>query len=245
MLLPNFEIPPNEDATCSTDVYTMGGVNDDPNTWLNHDYAVMLGSQNLTYVTTPERSPLEPTATSTPKRKRSDVSKESLESIAEIAKCKDILFSECLLPEDVEILKSVLYLCLRKVVGRKIEDDCYGCTVDYPSQLQHSCLFEPPIFYFERFYETICEMLFTPELHRALAYGLHAIRGKTVSPYRILGAAEVIISDLRSEPYIIEKLDQASKDVLYKKSPDNTVINQSVDIWLPMRCMPDVYQVDV
>ena len=242
MLPSMLEIPPAEDAICSTEVYSAGCVSDDPNTWLNYDYATMLGSQNLTYVTGAGRSPDEPIDASTPKRKRSNTAMESSESYDETAKFKELLLSHrciCLLHEDVEVLKSVIYVCLRSLVRRKIVEDCYGCNVDHPSQLQHSCLFEPPIFYFERCYETICGWLFIPGLHRALAYALDSIRGKTVSPQRIMGAVEVIISDLRSEPYIIEKLNEASKDVLCKKSPDNTKIRQSVEMWLPKGCLLD------
>lgn len=143
--------------------------------------------------------------------------------------------NECLVHEDVEILKSALYLYIQRVLARKIEADCYGCSVNHPSQRQHSCLYEPSIYYFERCYDTICEWFFIPELQCALAHVLHATRGKTVSPHRLLGVAEVVLSDLRSEPYIVDRLKDATRNVKFKKSVNGGIILQSADTFFALK----------
>ena len=179
---------------------------------------------------------------STPSRKRSAACLEESESESDDELTKFFpprCVEECLLPEDIEILKKVIYLCIRHLMRRKIEADCYGCGVDHPSQIQHTCLFEPPMYYFARCFDTICEWLFTPELRCALEYALKTIRGKKVSPYRLLGATEVIVGELRDEPFIIKKLDETTRGLiaydclLERKTPTNIALNRSVDMWNP------------
>lgn len=47
--------------------------------------------------------------------------------------------------EVVELLKDIVY------------EQCYGCSVDHPSQTQHSCIMETPITHLEMYFEMTLE----------------------------------------------------------------------------------------
>lgn len=132
-------------------------------------------------------------------------------------------------PEDIAILRYVLGWCTETVIVSELKAVCYGCSVNHPSQRQHTCLDEPDAYHFERCYNDICAKLFKPSLTNALDYALKELRGKTVSELRILGAADAIVSEWQSEPYIIDKLREIRESVLrYKIHP--TMI-QCSNLW--------------
>ena len=216
---------------------------------MNSENAARKSGENLLTDTITPAIP-EPDKMPPMKRKRPTKWMAHLNSDPEIVRFKNLLFSQrciedSLLHEDIEIVKLVIYLCVRQLVYCKIEYECEGCKINNQNLDTHNCWGERPMYYFDRSYDKICECLYTPELHWALAYALHTIRGKSVSSERLLGAVEVILSDLRREPFIIEKLKQTTDDVVYKKkSRNNDILNKSVDIWMPTICMADIYQND-
>ena len=178
-----------EDAQCPFE--------DSVTSWLNQGYACHLAAQNLTYLCEDGDSLADHARTSTPVEEQSG----ELPAVAEGLKS-----------DDVVILKYLISIFVRKVLHRILVSECYGCRVDHPSQRRHSCLYEPHIFYYDTRYDEICEGLFTPTLTDALGYAIRTVSGKTVTPCRILGGVDVITNDMRSEPYIVEKLDQVIKD---------------------------------
>ena len=195
-----------EDAMCSTEIITSA--------CLNHEYAKKLGDENLTFM---NGHVTDPIATSTPVNTLSGGLGPTVPTYS------------CLKLDDITLVKSIVYLCVKNVVHHRLVAECFGCTVDHPSQRRHSCLYEPPAYYFAAHYDDICEALLIPALTNALGYALHAVYGKTVHGERLLGAAEVIVSEMRSEPYIIEGLDRAMKDI--GEGFSIHVLDTSLSLW--------------
>ena len=204
------EMRMNDDAQCSTDIIASA--------WLNHEYVQKLVDENLTFMNDDlVADVVDPIVTSTPVNTLSDGMRDILPTYS------------CLKVDDITLVKSIVCLCVKNVIHHRLVAECFGCTVDHPSQRRHSCLYEPPAYYFATHYDDICEALFIPALTNALGYALHAVYGKTVHPERLLGAVEVIVSEMCSEPYIIESLDKATKDITDGES--NHVLDTSVSLF--------------
>ncbi len=61
-----------------------------------------------------------------------------------------------------KIIKAATVVLLEHLIGDKLKEDCEGCAIDHPSQLQHSCLFDPPNFYFDTHFDELSGKLFKP-----------------------------------------------------------------------------------
>ncbi len=59
-----------------------------------------------------------------------------------------------------KIIKAATVVLLEHLIGDKLKEDCEGCAIDHPSQLQHSCLFDPPNFYFDTHFDELSGKLF-------------------------------------------------------------------------------------
>ena len=131
--------------------------------------------------------------------------------------------------DDIKALRCVIAWCVESLIVSGLEGACYGCLVNHPSQRHHTCLYEPDAYHFDRCYDDICVELFKPSLPGALCHALVLLRRKTVSAHRVMGAAEAIVSEWRSEPYIIEKLKEIRESVLrYNSQP---IVVQCVQMW--------------
>ncbi len=68
-----------------------------------------------------------------------------------------------------KIIKSVVGIILEHLVDRHLKKNCYGCEVDHPSQTQHSCLYEAPVYYFLGYFEELRGKVCKPALKLILA----------------------------------------------------------------------------
>ena len=50
--------------------------------------------------------------------------------------------------QHLKTLKVIIACILDATIEDQLKKECFGCEYDHPSQLQHSCLFEPMPFYF-------------------------------------------------------------------------------------------------
>ncbi len=74
-----------------------------------------------------------------------------------------------------KIIKAATVVLLEHLIGDKLKDDCEGCAIDHPSQLQHSCLFDPPNFYFDTHFDELSGKLFKPFFHSIIGILLTAV----------------------------------------------------------------------
>ncbi|KAL7868679.1 hypothetical protein SRHO_G00100630 [Serrasalmus rhombeus] len=57
----------------------------------------------------------------------------------------------------LKLMKSAVVVILQHLINDKLKESCPGCEVDHPSQLPHSCLFEPEIF-FEKYSDDVTQI---------------------------------------------------------------------------------------
>lgn len=115
------------------------------------------------------------------------------------------------------IIKGAVTVVLQHIVNAKLKQDCLGCEIDHPSQMQHSCLFEPTAYYFAAHFLEFSRKLFTDKLYNIVASALQR-RGFKVDIRTIQGAASAICHELKDEPYIIAKLDDIRQRLLNSES---------------------------
>ncbi|KAL3984239.1 POU domain transcription factor, class 4 [Sarotherodon galilaeus] len=71
--------------------------------------------------------------------------------------------------EETEInIKLATFHLLSMALNEYVQEICYGWQSGHPSQLQHSCLFELPVFFFETYYDEVMEKLRTPRFIPAI-----------------------------------------------------------------------------
>ncbi|KAL0152367.1 hypothetical protein M9458_052090, partial [Cirrhinus mrigala] len=118
-------------------------------------------------------------------------------------------------------IKAVVAIILEHLIDGELKRSCYGCEHDHPLQIQHSCLYEAPAYYFLGCFEELSQKLFKPDLKSILAQTLKLF-GLTPHLQRIQGV-------LRDEMYIVNGLAE-----LRKKLVDETceqAIYDAVDSW--------------
>ena len=93
----------------------------------------------------------------------------------------------------LKLIKSAVIVILQHIINNKLKETCLGCEVDHPSQLRHSCLFEPDIFFFEKYYDDITQTLSTPGLKHAIV-GLLKCFGIQLPLQKIQGCAETVVT---------------------------------------------------
>ncbi|KAL0152654.1 hypothetical protein M9458_052377 [Cirrhinus mrigala] len=128
-----------------------------------------------------------------------------------------------------KIIKALIVLLLQHIIDKKLRDECEGCATDHPSQLQHTCLFEPTAYYFDSRFEELCRKLFKPDLQTIIDFTLRRCGLKSNNILRIQGTAGAILHELRDEPFIVAKLQEIREKLLdesYKK-----VVYDAVDLW--------------
>ena len=190
---------------------------DAPTHWV-HAYGQRLGEQNLTFLDTVEEEVTTP------------ILHQDIRDTVKNDHTSDLQDEICMRAGDIAVLKGTLCLFLESVIGTALEADCYGCLVNHPSQLQHSCLFEPCLHYFEIRFDVLCDNLFKPTLAAALSYALKNLCSKDISTSRILGAADAIVHELKSEPYILEKLKEII--ALFLTDAAQPTVTHCLKLWL-------------
>ncbi|KAL0172990.1 hypothetical protein M9458_033301, partial [Cirrhinus mrigala] len=156
------------------------------NGWLDK-FCMELGYHNLTFLTTPYGS---------------------AGAIAGAAACAgNDDTDECIHSDGFKIIKATVMVILEHVINKKLKEICAGCELDHPSQLRHSCLFEPNAYFFDAYFEELSCNLIKPELMHIIAQALNRY-GSRVNPQRVQGSVDAILCELRDEVYIVEKLRQ-------------------------------------
>ena len=116
----------------------------------------------------------------------------------------------CLSTAALVVIRGVMATLLDRIIYEDLRDNCHGCAIDHPSQLQHACLFEPEAYYLHMNAFRLLKKLFKPWLKYTLVKALKLCGLKnTPSLEKILGIAEAIICDWRDEPSIKSVLSEA------------------------------------
>ncbi|GAA6085641.1 uncharacterized protein LOC108262561 [Tachysurus ichikawai] len=119
---------------------------------------------------------------------------------------------------------------LTRIVDSDLRDNCHGCAIDHPSQLQHACLIEPEAYYPHMNAFRLLKKLFKPWLKYTLVKALKLCGIKhTPSLEKILGIAEAIICDWRDEPNIKTVVNEAKEKT--KEICSDQVYEEVVDYW--------------
>ncbi|KAI3364945.1 hypothetical protein L3Q82_000943 [Scortum barcoo] len=125
--------------------------------------------------------------------------------------------------EDLTAVRRLLQVCLCQSAWEKARSLCYGCEIDHPSQIRHTCVFAHSDILDTHFHE-ICDMVFKPTLESALQLLLSRITPAHFSTERLLGAAEAVILDLappgksKSRGSVIRNVDIMLGDKLITQS---------------------------
>ncbi|XDV31530.1 hypothetical protein PO909_002521 [Leuciscus waleckii] len=127
-----------------------------------------------------------------------------------------------------KIIKAATVVLLQHLIGKKLKNDCEGCEIDHPSQLQHSCLFDPPNYYFDTHFDELSTKLFRPYFHAIIGILLGRL-GLKSHPHRIQGTVRTILHELKDEPFIAAKLEEISARLLDK--PCEEIVHDVVDLW--------------
>ncbi|KAL0159636.1 hypothetical protein M9458_043361 [Cirrhinus mrigala] len=177
------------------------------NGWLDK-FCMELGYHNLTFLTTPYGS---------------------AGAIAGAAACAGIDDTDGSIHSDgFKIIKATVVVILEHLINKKLKELCMGCEVDHPSQLRHSCLFEPNAYFFDAYFEELSRNLIKPELKHMIARALNRF-GLRVNPQRIQGSVDAILCELRDEVYIVEKLRQVREKLVDVNSEQ--IVYDAVDSW--------------
>ncbi|KAL0149346.1 hypothetical protein M9458_055384 [Cirrhinus mrigala] len=134
----------------------------------------------------------------------------------------------CIHSDGFKIIKATVVVILEHLINKKLKDLCTGCEVEHPSQLRHSCLFEPNAYFFDAYFEELSRNLIKPELNHIIARALNRY-GLRVNPQRIQGSVDAILCELRDEVYIVEKLRQVREKLVDVNSEQ--IVYDAVDSW--------------
>lgn len=134
----------------------------------------------------------------------------------------------CFTDVGLKIIKGVIGVLLNHLVNNKIKQECLGCEINHPSQRRHSCLYEPPSYFFDAHFGEFADKLFQPILHPIVNYALQR-SGLKADPRAIQGAAGAILHELKDEPNIISKLEEISENL--QGDDTDALIFDIVDFW--------------
>lgn len=134
----------------------------------------------------------------------------------------------CFTDVGLKIIKGVIGVLLNHLVNNKIKQECLGCEINHPSQRRHSCLYEPPSYFFDLHFGEFTDKLFQPILHPIVNYVLQR-SGLKADPRAIQGAAGAILHELKDEPNIVSKLEEISENL--QGDDTDALIFDIVDFW--------------
>lgn len=141
----------------------------------------------------------------------------------------DVLLSPRLPKAAINLLKATTCLCLSKILYRRLKKDCFGCLTNHPSQRNHACLYGYPSYYYEGFFDEICDVLLTKPFLKILIIVLDLALNITASAEKIIGVAEAVVAGLLPGIRIQEEITE----ILGKHiNPTNeSVVEKAVDLW--------------
>lgn len=134
----------------------------------------------------------------------------------------------CFTDVGFKIVKAATVVLLQHLINDKQKDECEGCAIDHPSQLQHSCLFDPPNYYFDTHFDELSGKLFKPSFHSIITTLLERC-GLKSQPHRIQGTVGTILRELKDEPFIVSKVEEIRARLLDK--PCKEIVGDVVDLW--------------
>lgn len=103
----------------------------------------------------------------------------------------------------IKLVKACVYVALQEIINQKLRETCFGCSVDHPSQMQHSCLFEADDYYFKTHIEDLKRRLYRPPLLQSLLHLFGRYRYQ-LDPQNVKGAVEAIVYELEDVPHLYE-----------------------------------------
>ncbi|KAL1249284.1 hypothetical protein QQF64_020289 [Cirrhinus molitorella] len=118
------------------------------NSWLDK-FCLELGYHNLTFLTSPYGSAA------------------AISGAVAYAGIDDT--DGCISRDAFSIIKATIVVILEHLINKKLKELCLGCEVEHPSQLRHSCLFEPSAYFFDAYFEELSRSLIKPELKHVIA----------------------------------------------------------------------------
>ena len=135
----------------------------------------------------------------------------------------------CITTPILRIVKGVLAYILDDIIVAALKEDCYGCNVDHPSQLQHRCLCPPDTYYFDNNYDRLVKKLFKPCLMHTLVKAL-TVFGLNAPPLsKLQGSVETLVCGFKEEPFIRAKLF-VIKDTVSGRHSEKACFD-AVDFW--------------
>lgn len=177
------------------------------NSWLDK-FCMDLGYHNLTFLTTPYGN---------------------TGAVAGAAAYGGVDDTDGIIRSDgFRIIKATVVVLLEHLINKKLKQICLGCEVEHPSQIRHSCLFEPDAYFFDTYFEELTHNLIKPGLKHIIAQALNRC-GLRIHPQRIQGSVDTILHELRDEVYIVEKLREVREKVVDVSSEQ--IVYDAVDNW--------------
>ncbi|XP_051541972.1 uncharacterized protein LOC127433796 [Myxocyprinus asiaticus] len=134
----------------------------------------------------------------------------------------------CIRSDGFKIIKATVVVLLEHLINKKLKELCLGCEVDHPSQIRHSCLFEPDAYFFDAYFDELSHNLVKTGLKHIIAQALSRC-GLRIHPQRIQGTVNTIMHELRYEVYIVEKLREVREIVVDVSSEQ--IVYDAVDNW--------------
>ena len=134
------------------------------------------------------------------------------------------------------ILLDIIKICVTKLMNVVIidqwKDDCEGCQIHHPSQIEHRCLYPIPEYYVFTRFKQLMNKIWTGQFIPGIMWVLET-QGIVTMPSRVHGICEAILYDLRNVKNIMKKIgnDMNIDHVLggYMKKDD--LLNEFVQFW--------------
>lgn len=142
----------------------------------------------------------------------------------------DVALSPKLPKEAVELLKATTCMCLSKILYRRLKKDCYGCLTNHPSQRNHMCLYGYPSYYYEGYFDEICDVLLTKPFFKILIIVLELTLNIKASTEKIIGVAETVVADLLPGTHIQEDITEIIGNHI--NHTNESIVDKAVELWV-------------
>ena len=105
----------------------------------------------------------------------------------------------------IDNVNTIILHLLNSVLYKYLEEICYGCQINHPSQKQHDCVWGIPEYFYDTNFDQLTERLWNDRFISAIQTFL-TTKGIFVDDTRIQGAAEAILYELKSVVRITDKI---------------------------------------
>ncbi|KAF5885373.1 zinc finger BED domain-containing protein 4-like [Clarias magur] len=133
----------------------------------------------------------------------------------------------------LDTVKGVVTRLLSIVLYCYLEETCYGCNVDHPSQKHHACLWGIPDDFFRDNFGEVRKRLWTDRFIPSIRLFLEANSLSPTDESKLRGVAETFLHELRFIPNIEDTLLQIQKVLTGEDetTPKNRSLEQVVNFW--------------